>query len=92
MNHVTPARSRLRLPDLIWEQLEPALPRLHRGRPSKKTRNFIEGSVYRFRTGTPWRDLPIEFGPWKSVFNRFNNWSKKGYFLDIFDQLKKNQY
>ena len=92
MNYVTPAKSRLRLTNFIWEQLQPALPHLHRGRPSKKTRNFIEGVIYRFRTGIPWRDLPSDFGPWKSIFNRFNNWSKKGYFLAMFEQLKKNQH
>ena len=92
MNETSPTKSRFRLPDPTWEQLSPALPNLHRGRPSKKTRNFVEAVLYRFRTGIPWRDLPNEFGPWKSVFNRFNNWSKRDYFLDIFVAFKKNQH
>ncbi|WP_154696399.1 transposase, partial [Legionella pneumophila] len=29
------------------------------------------------RTGAAWRDLPPDYGNWKSVYNRYNNWSKK---------------
>ena len=77
MEHASLTKSRFYLPDSVWEQLKAGLPHIHRGRPSKKTRTFIEAVIYRFRTGIPWRDLPLEFGPWKSVYNRFNNWSKR---------------
>lgn len=92
MENVSSVTDRFHLPDSVWEQLAPGLPKINRGRPSDKTRNFIEAVIYRFRTGIPWRDLPSVFGPWKSVYNRFNNWSKRGYFLKIFDGLKKNQF
>src|SRR4051812_11495119 len=36
----------------------------------------------------PWRDLPERFGPWKSVYNRFNNWAKKGHWEVIFKELQ----
>ena len=36
----------------------------------------------------PWRDLPERFGPWKSVYNRFNNWAKKGQWEAIFSELR----
>jgi transposase len=91
MTHASATKSRFYLLDSEWEQLKLGLPQIHRGRPSNKTRRFIEAVIYRFRTGSPWRDLPSEFGPWKSVYNRFNNWSARGYFLGIFDALKKNQ-
>jgi transposase len=48
------------------------------GRPAKDDRNFIEAVLWWRRTGVPWRDLRDEFGPWKTVFNRFDRWSKKG--------------
>ena len=48
------------------------------GRPPIDDRTFIEAVLWWRRTGVPWRDLPDEFGPWKTVFNRFDRWSKNG--------------
>ncbi len=45
----------------------------------------VEGILWRMRTGSPWRDLPNEFGSWKSVYNQFNRWSKKNIWQKIFD-------
>ncbi len=45
------------------------------------TRNLyirVEGILWRVRTGSPWRDMPPEFGPWSSAYNLFNRWSIKG--------------
>ena len=42
------------------------------------------------RTGAAWRDLPPTYGNWKSVYNRYNNWSKKGYITAILAELKKD--
>jgi len=36
----------------------------------------------------PWRDLPERFGPWKSVYNRFNNWSKRGVWERLFKAVQ----
>ena len=58
------------------------------GRPAKDDRNFIEAVLWWRRTGVPWRDLPDEFGPWKTVFNRFDRWSKKGKWRRMFAALK----
>jgi len=38
----------------------------------------VEGVVWRFRTGSPWRDLPERFGAWNTVFKRFDRWAKDG--------------
>jgi transposase len=38
----------------------------------------VEGIFWRIRTGSPWRDVPPEFGCWSSIYNLFNRWSKKG--------------
>jgi transposase len=44
--------------------------------------------LWRCRTGAPWRDLPAEFGPWKTPYNRFNRWAKAGRVAAIFELLK----
>jgi putative transposase len=48
------------------------------GRPPIDDRRFIEAVLWWRRTGVPWRDLPESFGCWKTVFNRFDRWSKNG--------------
>lgn len=45
----------------------------------------VEGILWRVRTGSPWRDLPPEFGPWSSAYNLFNRWSKKGILASILE-------
>ena len=61
------------------------------GRPGPKAkigdRGFINAVIYRARTGIPWRDLPERFGPWKSVYNRFRNWSEAGIWELLFAAL-----
>ena len=41
-------------------------------------RRIVDGIVWRYRTGSPWRDLPEEFGSWKTVWRRHNQYSKDG--------------
>jgi transposase len=38
----------------------------------------VEGIVWRFRTGAPWRDVPEEFGPWQTLWKRHDRWSADG--------------
>jgi transposase len=58
------------------------------GRPAKDNRNFVEAVLWWRRTGVPWRDLPDEFGPWKTVFNRFDRWSKTGRWKRLLEALQ----
>ena len=39
------------------------------------------------RTGSPWRDLPVSFGNWNTVFKRFREWVKRDVFKRNFDAL-----
>jgi transposase len=81
---------RPQLNDAQWSVLAPLLARFHRlGRPSRDDRNFIEAVLWWRRTGAPWRDLPPSFGPWKSVYNRFDNWSKRGWWHSLFLSLRQ---
>jgi transposase len=65
--------------DEAWAVIEPLLPRATgRSRPWIDHRRVVEGVVWRFRTGSPWRDLPERFGAWNTVFKRFDRWAKDG--------------
>ena len=62
-----------------WRRLQAVLPKQKAGPPATLgDRLFIEAVLFRAKTGMPWRDLPERFGPWKSVYNRFNNWIGTG--------------
>lgn len=49
-----------------------------RGGQWKDHRLILNGMLWRLRTGAPWRDLPERYGPWQSVYDRFNRWSADG--------------
>ena len=77
------------LTDAQWARLQPLLPRQETGpKATRGDRLFVEAVLFRAKTGLPWRDLPERFGPWKSVFNRFSNWAKKGNWATIFRELQ----
>lgn len=57
------------------------------GRSGTDNRMFIEGVLWIARTGSPWRDLPPEFGKWNTVFRRYRDWVKADVFQRIFEAL-----
>ena len=48
---------------------------------------FIEAVLWIARIGSPWQDLPKEFGKWNSVFQRYRRWGKAGRFTRIFEEI-----
>lgn len=48
---------------------------------------MIEGILWRYRTGSPWRDLPTDFGPWQTVWARHRAWSEDGTWDEIHTTL-----
>ncbi len=47
----------------------------------------MEGIVYRYRTGVAWRDLPVEFGPWQTVWKRQKRFSSDGTWDNVLTRL-----
>ncbi len=77
------------LEDDEWDLIEDLFPRPgYRGRPWKDHRQTLNGMMWVLRTGAPWRDLPMHFGPWQSVYDRFNRWRKSGMFDRILERLQ----
>lgn len=82
--------ARYDLPDEAWALLLPLLPPEHSQRPGHpyvEHRRVINGLFWVLCSGTPWRDLPERYGSWKTVYNRFNRWSKSGIINLIFNKL-----
>ncbi|MDQ1046304.1 IS5 family transposase [Streptomyces sp. V4I2] len=70
------------LTDEQWALIEPHLPIAAVG-PIPDLRKHFNAVMWRFRTGSPWRDLPTEFGPWQSAYDRFRIWATRGVFQDL---------
>ena len=73
--------------DLAWERIGNMLSLL-RVYQTDGLRESVEGMFWRVRTGAPWRDLPEAFGNWKTVYNRFNEWSRRGIWNELFEACK----
>jgi transposase len=58
------------------------------GRPWSDHRMVIEGMFWQLSTGAPWRDMPKEFGPWKTVYERYRGYRGDGTFDRIIERLQ----
>ena len=50
-------------------------------------RRVISGIIFVIRNGLRWRDAPTDYGPHKTIYNRFIRWSRLGVFNRIFAEL-----
>jgi Putative transposase of IS4/5 family (DUF4096) len=75
--------ARIALTDENWAELQEVMKNkgCHRW---KNDRIVMEAIIWKLRTGSQWRDIPTELGPWKTAFNKFNRWSKKGLWKGFF--------
>jgi len=75
--------------DDTWARISSQVPgkASDRGVTGADTRLFLEAVMWRVRTGSPWRDLPPDFGNWNSTFRRFRRWACKGVFERLFETL-----
>ena len=67
-------------------RISPFFPLAH-GVPRVDDRRVISGIVYVIRYGLQWKDAPKEYGPHKTLYNRFIRWSRLGVFDRIFAAL-----
>ncbi len=75
------------LSDVEWKRIEPLLPCGRRGAHRVDDRRVISGIVHMLRSGARWRDCPSEYGPYTTIYNRFNRWSRQDVWSDIFYAL-----
>ncbi len=77
------------LTDRQWAVIEPLClgKKTDPGRSGTDNRLFLEAVFWIARTGSPWRDLPSQFGKWNTVFKRFRDWVKADVFKGFFDAL-----
>jgi transposase len=75
------------LSDKAWAALEPHLPHGRPGKPRVDDRRVISGILHVLKSGCRWRDVPPEYGPATTVYNRYNRWSRRGVWQRLFEQV-----
>ena len=70
-----------------FERLEAFLPTDTRGVPRVDDRRVISGIVHVLKSGCRWKDAPSDYGPPKTLYNRFVRWRAKGVWQAAFDAL-----
>jgi putative transposase len=75
-----------RLSEAQMRRIEPYFPLSH-GVPRVDDRRIVSGIIFVIRNTPRWRDAPAEYGPLKTIYNRFIRGSRLGVFNKIFAAL-----
>lgn len=75
------------LDDEAWAAIEPLLPTNQPGARRVDDRRVISGIIHVLKSGCRWRDCPEEYGPCTTIYNRFNRWSRRKIWQQIFQTL-----
>src|SRR5262249_21343360 len=78
---------RYELADYEWTAIRPMLPNKPRGVPRVNDRRVLNGIFWVLRSGAPWRDLSVNFGPYTTCYNRFVRWRRAGVWAKIMSAL-----
>lgn len=79
------------LTDAQWDTIKKCIPRARPGGRPRKTniRVIVCAILYLVNTGCPWRYLPKEYPPWKTVYHYYRVWMQGGVWRKIHDFLIK---
>jgi transposase len=75
------------LSDDAWALLEQHLPHGQPGKPRVDDRRVISGILHVLKVGCRWRDVPPEYGPAKTVYNRYHRWSQRRIWQRMFEKM-----
>jgi transposase len=80
----TPARA-----DAGWARAAPSLPANgRRGGHWQDHRAVLGGILWVMRTSAPWRELPAEFGAWKTAHSHYQHWRDDGLWEVILTRIQ----
>ena len=81
------SRSLFWLSDEAWAAIAPHLPQNQPGARRVDDRRVISGIIHMLKCGGRWADVPPEYGPPTTVYNRWNRWSRRGIWTRILSAL-----
>ena len=68
-----------------FNKIKPLLPNKPRSVLRVDDRRVISGITFCLQRGYRWSDVPAEYGPAKTLYNRYRRWSEAGVFERIFE-------
>ena len=77
------------LSDDQWAVIEPFMPHNQPEPERNDDRQVISGILHVITAGCRWCDCPAEYGPSTTVYNRFNRWSRRGFWRAMLSALAK---
>src|SRR5664280_3504608 len=80
-------RDQFWLTDTQFSKSEPHLPTDTRGKARVDDRRGISGIIHVLKSGGRWVDAPAEYGPRKTLYNRYVRWAAKGVWSKLFHAL-----
>ena len=84
--------SRHDVTDAEWNAMRVFFPKARsgkRGRPWADHRKTLNGILWLIYVGSPWRDIPTEYGKWQTIYGRFRRWCREGVWDRIWNNLLK---
>jgi transposase len=75
------------LSDAQFSRILPYLPTDTRGKKRLDDRRVISGIIHVLKSGCRWIDAPADYGPRKTLYNRYVRWAAKGVWVDLFQAL-----
>lgn len=75
------------LSDMQWAAIAPHPPTNQPGARRVDDRRVISGIIHVLKTGCRWCDCPPEYGPSTTIYNRFNRWSRRRFWIRLLEAL-----
>ena len=81
------------LNDKQWEKIKGFFvrPDPRGAKPKHETRTVVNAIFYVTKSGCQWRMLPKDFPPWKTVYDHFRNWCRRGLWERVLDALNRQR-
>lgn len=80
-------RDQFWLTETQFARITPHLPKDTRGKPRVDDRRVISGIIHVLKSGCRWVDAPPNYGPRKTLYNRYVRWAAKGVWTNLFHAL-----